>query len=362
MQAGIITNPNSLQNPTASSDCLAASDTNVVREACATDDLDQSWRLERYGEGFYGWRSMSGDQTSCLAIADLSGTIGTDIGLAPCDSADTQQWYFDDTGHGFHRITGKDSNLAVEVANTNGAVQTEVIGGYPRNGDHQSGNLTQSGKWPPQQWRFEMISSSVDEATNTSLELASSSINPWQSATATVTVAAADGSGTPDGEVEILVDGAVHGTVVLAGGSAEYAISGLVPGGHEVSAQYLGTELWSPSLTSLWLPSDSDVATVEVLSVLNVTATASVRCIAGKGQVFVSIANADLSAVNLTATSTYGTKSFTGIATNKSAVHSFTTRLANVPGGSVTIDATGSINGQPVTTQLTANYNATSCS
>jgi hypothetical protein len=41
---------------------------------------------------------------------------------------------------------------------------------------------------------------------------------------------------------------------------------------------------------------------------------------------------------------------------------SFTTRLASVPAGSVTVDVSAVINGSPATKQLTASYPATTCS
>ena len=94
---------------------------------------------------------------------------------------------------------------------------------------------------------------------------------------------------------------------------------------------------------------------------LKVSATAAVRCVAGKGLVTVNVANADVATVDLALTSTYGAKSFTGIATGKNALHSFTTRLASVPAGSVTIDATSVVNGEPVATTVTAAYTAASC-
>jgi hypothetical protein len=91
-----------------------------------------------------------------------------------------------------------------------------------------------------------------------------------------------------------------------------------------------------------------------------VSGTASVRCVAGKALVNINIVSSDPGAVDLTVSSTYGTKSFTGIATGKSATHSFTTRLASVPEGIVTVQATGS-GGIPGTSGFTAAYPATSC-
>ncbi len=167
-QDGIITDPNSLQNPMPSNRCLTATldtegealVTNVIQATCA-DTVAQVWQLHREFDGFYRWRSLIGDQSYCLAVADVSE--GTNVLLAPCDAADTtlQQWYFDDTGHGFHRPVVKQANLALEIENVDGVVGTNVVGGYRRDGDHQAGNLTQAAKWPPQQWQFSMVNEPI---------------------------------------------------------------------------------------------------------------------------------------------------------------------------------------------------------
>jgi arabinoxylan arabinofuranohydrolase len=102
--------------------------------------------------------------------------------------------------------------------------------------------------------------------------------------------------------------------------------------------------------------------TITVGQDLQVSASASIRCTAGKAFVLVTASNADPSAVGFTITSTFGTKSFTGIATGKSASQSFTTRVASVDAGSVTVDVSTTIDGSPVTKQLTVSYPATVCS
>jgi hypothetical protein len=107
--------------------------------------------------------------------------------------------------------------------------------------------------------------------------------------------------------------------------------------------------------------SETKIVTITVGNVLQTSAVASVRCVAGKGQVYVTVTNADAATVDLTVSSTYGSKSFTGIATGKTATQSFTTRLAAVPAGAVTVNATAVVNGAPVSTQGTASYPATSC-
>lgn len=99
--------------------------------------------------------------------------------------------------------------------------------------------------------------------------------------------------------------------------------------------------------------------TITVGEVLQVSATAAVRCVAGKALVAVTVVNADTVAVDLALSSTYGAKSFIGIGAGKSATHSFTTRAASVPDGTVTVGVSAS--GGPGTGTATATYAAASC-
>jgi len=163
-QDGSIADPNSLQNPVASNRCLTAAaegnkgEANVIQAECS-DAQEQIWQLEREYDGFYRLKSVLDDRAYCLTMADASGADNTDVSLKPCRGGDNplQQWYFDDTGHGFHRLVVKKANLALEIENDNGAVGTNVVGNYRRDGDHQAGNLTQAAKWPPQQWKLVMV-------------------------------------------------------------------------------------------------------------------------------------------------------------------------------------------------------------
>lgn len=169
-QDGIISNPNSLQNPVASDRCLTATTEDgvatVIQRQC-DDSLDQVWELLMAADGFWRFRSMSETDGHCLAMSEGSGQIGTDVVVAPCDeAADLQQWYLDDTGHGFHRPVVKGANLALEIENIcepaasyncDGVIGTNVVGGVRRDGDHTAGNLTQAAKWPPQQWQLSRV-------------------------------------------------------------------------------------------------------------------------------------------------------------------------------------------------------------
>jgi hypothetical protein len=174
-QAGIISDPNSLQNPVASDRCLTATTEgripNVIRRRC-DDNLEQVWELQREFDGFWRFRSMIDTTGHCLEIADGSGEVGTNVVVSPChEGARLQEWYLDDTGHGFHRPVVKGANLALEIENAcdppisyncDGIIGTNVVGGVRRDGDHTAGNLTQAAKWPPQQWQLSRVPISTD--------------------------------------------------------------------------------------------------------------------------------------------------------------------------------------------------------
>ncbi len=118
---------------------------------------------------------------------------------------------------------------------------------------------------------------------------------------------------------------------------------------------YLGDEAELPAKRT-----DISVATIPYT--LDVSATASVRCVAGKAFVAVSASNQDQIPVDLALTSTYGDKAFTGINPGKGAVHSYTTRLGSIRRGTVTVTATATVNGQPASVVVEAAYPAKSCS
>jgi Glycosyl hydrolases family 43/Ricin-type beta-trefoil lectin domain len=168
------TDPESVHNPVASDRCLTAVDDggapNVIQRTCEDEALEQIWRLEREADGFYRFRSMTGDRDRCLAMADGSGEPGTNVVVAPClPAAELQQWYLDDTGHGFHRPVVRGANLALEVENVDGAVGTNVIGGFRRDGENRATHprtgancasgpavCADANAWPPQQWQLVM--------------------------------------------------------------------------------------------------------------------------------------------------------------------------------------------------------------
>ncbi|NQX13778.1 family 43 glycosylhydrolase [Microbacteriaceae bacterium VKM Ac-2855] len=98
-----------------------------------------------------------------------------------------------------------------------------------------------------------------------------------------------------------------------------------------------------------------------VAPALEITATASARCVAGKAVLTVTAVNGNTVPVAMTITSAYGSKAFAAVAPGKNASAAFTTRLASMPAGSASVTATATVNGAPVTATVPAAYPALTC-
>ena len=89
---------------------------------------------------------------------------------------------------------------------------------------------------------------------------------------------------------------------------------------------------------------------------------ASTKCVSGKAVVNVQATNNEASSVQMKFTSAFGTKSFSAVKPGKNAVHAFSTRAVSIQAGVVSVQATGTVNGQPVTVTKDAAYSAATCS
>lgn len=94
---------------------------------------------------------------------------------------------------------------------------------------------------------------------------------------------------------------------------------------------------------------------------LQVTAEATTRCVAGKVVLAVKVSNADDVPVTASVSTTFGTKSGIAIVAGKSASHTFTTRLATVPGANAEVSVTATHDGETVSTEVDAAYAARTC-
>ncbi|WP_308798886.1 family 43 glycosylhydrolase [Agromyces silvae] len=262
LQAGSIDDPNSLQNPEASETCLTSLDGLAVGAACEEPGAAQAWRLESLGDAFYQLRSQAGDRETCLTMADLSGTEGTGVAVEPCADDERQHWYFDDTGHGFQRLVGRTSNLALEATSNLPGAETAVFGGHRRDGDHQAGNLTQAAKWPYQQWRFEKLADALEAPTITTLDGAANAI-VGDEVDLAVTVRGESGE-LVSGHVSLWQDGDQVDSATLVDGDASFAIAADEVGVLSLTARFHGAA-WSADAEVVWNGSTSTelVVTVE---------------------------------------------------------------------------------------------------
>ncbi|QHC68072.1 hypothetical protein GSU68_16855 [Rathayibacter sp. VKM Ac-2759] len=96
-------------------------------------------------------------------------------------------------------------------------------------------------------------------------------------------------------------------------------------------------------------------------AVVDMTVTATTRCVAGKVVLTVTAKNASTATAAVTLTSSFGTKSFAAVAPGASATHAFTTRAVSVPAATASATATATLDGKAVTTTKEAPYSARSC-
>lgn len=198
----------------------------------------------------------------------------------------------------------------------------------------QSDRLSQRAEWAvrpagglpasPRHGAFVSVTQSVLDAMHDWTEVA---------AVASTTTLTAEGR-TVTAEVAAEDDGDVVGTVTFSGGSwtqtvdlADGSAAVTVPAGvGSVTAHYDG---YSDGLVS---PSTSSAVSLG----LQLSATASTRCVAGKITEIVSVTNADDVAATVSIAGTYGTKTVT-VAAGKTVSASFTTRAASIASHDVTI-------------------------
>ena len=57
----------------------------------------------------------------------------------------------------------------------------------------------------------------------------------------------------------------------------------------------------------------------------------------------------------------YGAKTVAAVQPGKTSSHAFTTRLPNIEGGTVTVTASATVDGEPVTSETDAAYPAQVC-
>lgn len=154
-------------------------------------------------------------------------------------------------------------------------------------------------------------------------------------------------------------DGPLAGTIAVDGTTGEWAevtadLEGAT-GTHDVYFAYTG-----PS-GDLFEVDTLQFTEGEAAPSLDVSVTAGTRCVAGKALVTVQATNNADVPVSIAFETSFGSKSFASVAPGKSVAHAFTTRLTSVPAGVASMDATATIEGEPVTVSHDAPYNVRSC-
>jgi hypothetical protein len=94
---------------------------------------------------------------------------------------------------------------------------------------------------------------------------------------------------------------------------------------------------------------------------LDVELTVTGRCVAGKGVLAVTAANGDEVPVDVALETAYGSKTVADLAPGKRSSQAFTTRQASVPAGAVSAEVTGIVDGETVTSEVSATYDALTC-
>ncbi len=157
---------------------------------------------------------------------------------------------------------------------------------------------------------------------------------------------------TPSGLVyhgDVLIDDTLPRTVALAAGEAPTVLTlRSVAQDHQTSVTYRieivrGTATPAPEI--------------------DVSAVVATRCVAGKLVVAPSVTNGSEFPVDVTVTSPYGSKTIAALAEGKTASAAFSTRQATIPsGGLITVTASATVEGESVTSEVTAPIPAATCS
>ncbi len=87
----------------------------------------------------------------------------------------------------------------------------------------------------------------------------------------------------------------------------------------------------------------------------------SARCVSGKTTLIVQVVNADDVPLAVQVQTTYGSKTVAAVQPGKTSSHAFSTRLANIAAGTVSVTATATVDGDHVTSVTDASYPAQVC-
>jgi hypothetical protein len=94
---------------------------------------------------------------------------------------------------------------------------------------------------------------------------------------------------------------------------------------------------------------------------LSVTAVTTTRCLAGNAYVTVVAKNGETTPIDISVSSTFGSKSFNMVLGGKNISHAFNTRSKSIEAGVITTTAKASLNGKAITTTIKTDYEAKNC-
>lgn len=153
---------------------------------------------------------------------------------------------------------------------------------------------------------------------------------------------------TPSGLVyvgDVLIDDTEPRTIPLAAGDAPTVLTiKATAQDHATTATYRVEIVRAPAAPAL-----------------DVTATASARCVAGKPALTVQVRNGAGVPVKLDIATALGAKQIAAVAAGKTLSATFTARTAQLTAGSATVTATAVIDGSPVSVTVPVTYAALAC-
>ena len=166
--------------------------------------------------------------------------------------------------------------------------------------------------------------------------------------------APADDGGSPITAYRVYAAGGDTALCEAPGGATSCVVTGLEAGStaqfEVIAVTAVGESVRSAPSNEVAIPGGVDVSTV-----------IGSRCVAGKVVQTVTVTNNGDVPVTVAATGAYGTKSFGAVQPGKSAAAAFSTRLAAVPAGVVTVTATATIDGKAMTVTDEVDAAAASC-
>ncbi len=144
-----VTTEDQLQNPTPGTQCLTAEGSSIVQSDCVDASPAQTWRLDAADDGTHRLAAYGSREQECITL--LEGAPGTPLVLSACNPDDARQrWFIEDTGHGFLRFSSALENLAIEIQNAGGVIDTSVVSAT--RAIRPIANLA-----PAQQWQLEHV-------------------------------------------------------------------------------------------------------------------------------------------------------------------------------------------------------------